>query len=108
MIVVHTSIPLDPARRDEAMDFVEPLVERSRSEDGTVRYRATEDVTEPNVLRFFEQYEDAAAAEAHQQSEEYRRFVEALPDLAAGQIETIQFETDDVEVVEFDAAEASR
>ena len=106
MLIVHTTIPLDPTRREEAVDLVADLAEHSRTEDGTVRYRAMADITEPNVVRFFEQYEDAAAAEAHTESDQYRRFVEALPDLVDGDIETVQFETDNVDVVEFPATAA--
>lgn len=106
MIVIHTTIPLDPTRRDEAMDRIAALVDHTRSEDGTVRYRATRDLSEPDTVRFFEQYEDAAAARAHTESEPYRRFVEALPDVVDGDIETLQFETATVDVVEFTADEA--
>jgi quinol monooxygenase YgiN len=106
MIVVHTTIPLDPDGRAEFEERVAALVEHSRSEPGTLRYHAARDVADPTLLHFFERYEDAAAAEAHTDSEPYRRFVEALPSVAAGSIETTQFETDDVETVEFDAETA--
>lgn len=58
------------------------------------------------MVRFFEQYEDATAAEAHTESGQYRRFIEALPDFVDGEIETVQFETDEVDVVEFTAEAA--
>lgn len=106
MLVVHTTLPIDPDRREKAMEHVAEMVEYSRQESGTVRYRAMEDVTDPNVVRFFEQYEDAAAAEAHTDSEQYRQFVEALPEFVDGEIETVQFEADAVDTVEFSATEA--
>ena len=34
-----------------------------------IDYRAATDVSNPNVVRFFEQYEDAATFEAHSQTE---------------------------------------
>jgi quinol monooxygenase YgiN len=106
VLVVHTSIPVDPERRETVMDLVSTLVEESREEDGVVRYRAMQDLTEPNVIRFFEQYEDAAAAEEHTTSPAYREFVEALPELTTGDVETIQFETAGGGVTEFDPADA--
>lgn len=106
MFVVHTTLRLDPAQRDLAMDLISDLVEHSKAEDGTVRYRALEDLTERHTVGFFEQYEDAAAAEAHTRAEPYRRFVEALPDLVEEEIETVQFEADDVDVARFDASAA--
>jgi quinol monooxygenase YgiN len=94
MIVVHASFPLDPDRREEALDHVETLVERSRAEAGTVEYRATTDVTEPNVVRFLERYEDAAAFEAHTGTDHFRAFQEALPDYLAGDPEITRFEVE--------------
>lgn len=106
MLVVHTSIPVDPERRETVMALVTDLVEQSREEDGVVRYRAMQDLTDPETIRFFEQYEDAAAAEEHTTSPAYREFVEALPEVATGDVETIQFETDDSGVATFDPADA--
>lgn len=106
MFVVHTTIPVNPDQREKAMEYITALVEHSESEDGTVRYYAVEDLLEPNLIRFFEQYDDAAAAETHTKSEPYRQFNMALPEFVSGTIETIQFETDDVNVMEFTAADA--
>ena len=88
------------------MELVAELVEHSRAEDGTVRYRAMTDVDDPDVVRFFEQYEDAAAAEAHAESDVYRRFVASLPDLVDGTIETVQITDGDVQTAEFTPADA--
>ncbi|MFC6988390.1 putative quinol monooxygenase [Haloplanus sp. GCM10025708] len=95
MIVLHASFPIDPERRDEALDLVDELVDKSQAEDGMIEYRATTDVQEPNVIRFFEQYEDAAAFEAHTQTAHFRKFEERLPDLLAGEPEVVRFDVDD-------------
>jgi quinol monooxygenase YgiN len=95
MIVLHASFPIDPDRRDEALEMVDDLVDRSRAEDGMIDYRATTDVKDPNVVRFFEQYEDAEAFEAHTRTEHFRAFEAALPDLLAGEPEVIRFDVDD-------------
>ncbi len=106
MYVVHTTIPIDPERESDLREQIDALVERSRDEDGTVRYRAMKDLTDPNLIRFFEQYESPAAADRHTRSAEYRRFTERLPEVTSGEIETVQFETDDVQTVAFTASEA--
>lgn len=106
MLINHTTISFDPEQRDEAMEQVRALVDHSRTESGTVRYRAMVDIDDANVVRFFEQYEDAAAAKTHTESEQYRQFVESLPDLVDGTIETIQIQSDSVERGEFTAADA--
>lgn len=106
MIVVHTTLPVAEDSDAQLRQYIEDLVAHSRSEDGTVRYRAMRDLTDPSLIRFVEQYEDADAAQKHTQSDAYRQFVEALPEAVDGTIETIQFAADDIDVTEFTAAEA--
>ena len=94
MILVHASFPVDPDRREAVLDRVETLVEHSRAEEGTIEYRATTDVTEPNVVRFVERYEDAAAFEAHTETDHFRAFQEALPEYLVGDPEVVRYEVD--------------
>ncbi|WP_121823424.1 putative quinol monooxygenase [Halostella salina] len=94
MIYVHTTIPFDPERIDDAKDLVADLAERSRDEPGTVRYRAMTDLDDDSTIRFFEQYEDEAAWRAHTETDHYRRFVDRLPDLVDGSMESINVLTD--------------
>ncbi|WP_121821084.1 putative quinol monooxygenase [Halostella salina] len=94
MIVLHASFPIDPDKREEALDLIEDLVEQSQAEDGMIDYRATTDVNDPNVVRFFEQYEDEAAFEAHTQTDHFQEFEAALPDLLAGEPEILRFDVE--------------
>jgi len=94
MIVLHASFPIDPDKREEALELIDDLVEQSQAEEGMIDYRATTDVNDPNVVRFFEQYEDGAAFEAHTQTDHFQEFEAVLPDLLAGEPEIIQFEVD--------------
>lgn len=94
MIVLHAVFPLDPDKRDEALDLITELAEKSRAEPGMIDYRPATDVDDPNMVRFFEQYEDEAAFEAHSQTEHFQEFEAALPDLLAGEPEVTRFEVD--------------
>ena len=94
MLLVHTTVPVDPDRREEALDLIRDLTERSRNEPGTVTYRATTDVMDPTLIRFFELYEDLDAAEAHSATDSYETFEATLPELVDGKIETTQIEFD--------------
>jgi len=89
MIIVHTTISFDPDRRDEAMELVRKLAERSQQEAGTVRYRAMTDLDDEHTVRFFEQYEDEDAWATHTETEHYREFVKRLPELVEGPMETV-------------------
>lgn len=106
MIVVHTTLPVGADGDEQLEQYIEELVAQSRSEDGTVRYRAMRDLTDPSLIRFVEQYEDADAAQKHTQSDAYRQFVEALPEAVDGTIETIQFAADDIDIAELTPTEA--
>jgi len=94
MIVIHASFPVQADELDRALDHVETLVEKSNAEDGMIDYRATRDVTDEHTIRFFEQYEDEAAFEAHTQSEHFLEFAAELPEMLAGDPEVRQFEVD--------------
>lgn len=94
MLVLHAKFPIDPAHREEALDLIEDLVEQSQAEEGMIDYQATTEVGDPNVVRFFEQYESEAAYEAHSESEHLAEFQTALPDLLAGEPEVIRFDVE--------------
>lgn len=100
MIVLHAVFPIDPDSIDEALDHAETLVEETNEEPGVVDYRAARDVEDEYTLRFFEQYEDEAAVEHHTQTEHFRAFEDALPDLLAGEPEVTQFEVSDASELE--------
>ncbi|MFC4449134.1 putative quinol monooxygenase [Halorussus aquaticus] len=99
MIVVHAVVPIDPNRREEALERVRELAEGTRAEDGVLDYAATTDVSDPNVVRFFERYEDEAALDAHQRTDHYREWAAALPEFLDGGVE-------DLDVTQFVVDEA--
>ena len=53
------------------------------------------DINDRNTLRFFEQYEDAEAVEAHVQSDYYQEWMDNLPELVDGQLQNIRFSLDE-------------
>jgi quinol monooxygenase YgiN len=101
MIVVHTSIPVDPDSYDEALAVVADLVERSRQEPGVVRYRATTDIDDEHTIRFFEQYEDEAAWEVHAETDHLQRFEARLPELVDGEMATVSVAGGDLRAYTF-------
>lgn len=100
MIVLHASFPIDPNHRNNALDLIDNLVEQSRAEEGTIEYHAATDVTDPNVVRFFEQYETEAAFEAHTQTAHFQAFEEALPELVTDEPTVVRFDVEDMTELE--------
>jgi quinol monooxygenase YgiN len=105
MIVVHTSIPIDPDRFEEARRLVAALAEQSRQEPGVVSYHATTDVIDDYTVHFFEQYEDESAWEAHAETDHLEQFEARLPELVAGEMETISVTGGDIRAYNFTADE---
>lgn len=105
MIVVHSTIPLDPDRLDEAKQLVASVTEQSREEDGTIRYRAMVDLDDRSTVRFFEQYEDKDAWDAHTESAHYQKFMRQLPTVVDGQMETVNIVGGETHVHHFTADE---
>ena len=106
MFVVHTTIPLDPACKDDALELVENLATAARDLPGVLRYRPAVSLDDC-VLQFFEQYEDRAAVEVKEQLPEYEAFATALSELTDGPLETVQAALDEPPTaVEFDAEDA--
>jgi len=97
MLVVHATFPIDPDRREEALELTGTVAERSREEDGVLDYRVAIDADDRNLLRFFERYEDEAAFEAHLETDHVAELADALPDLLG----------DEPEITRFDVSEAS-
>ncbi|QCC47112.1 putative quinol monooxygenase [Halobellus limi] len=94
MIVLHAAFPIKPEKRSEALDLARDLVEQSNREAGMIDYRAATDVRDENVVRFFEQYEDAEAFESHTETDHFREFEAALDDLLAGEPEVVRFDVE--------------
>ncbi|MFY4814757.1 putative quinol monooxygenase [Haloarcula sp. AONF1] len=100
MLGVHAEFPIDPEKRDEALDLIRELVEQSRAEDGVIDYQVATDIDDPNLFRFTEQYEDEAAFGAHAETDHFETFESALPDLLAGEPDVTRFEVDSASEVE--------
>jgi len=92
MILLYATFPIKPDKRDEAKELLEDLAEAVREVEGVIEYRPMYDLEDENTVRFFEQYEDEAAVEAHTEVPEFGEFQEALPDLLAGEPELLRFE----------------
>lgn len=101
MIVFHASFPIDPDRREEALELIDDLVDQSNREPGMVDYRAATDVQDPNVVRFFEVYQDEAAFEAHTETDHFAAFEERLPAFLAGEPELRRFDVEEAAELEF-------
>ena len=100
MLVVHATFPIDSEQREEALDRAAELVDATREEPGVIEYSALTDLVESDLLRFVEVYEDEDAFAAHVESDHFRAFEAALPDLLGGEPEVMRYEVSDASEVE--------
>lgn len=94
MLVIHAEMPLDPDHREEALEHVQTLVEASQAEAGTINYRAATDVSDPNLVRIVERYEDADAFESHTATDHYQEFERRIAGMLTGEPSVMRFEVD--------------
>lgn len=92
MLVFHATVPIDPARREEAIERASAMAAASRAEAGVIDYQVAVDADDPNVLQFFEQFPDEAGFEAHLEADHYREFMAGLDELLAGEPDVTRFE----------------
>lgn len=65
MIAVFATIRARPGRRDELIEVLRPLIEEARREPGTLVWAMHADVTDEDLLHYYELYESKAAFVAH-------------------------------------------
>ncbi len=82
-IVVFTRLEAAPGRRDELLAAFEPLHEAVGAEPGTVAFAMHEASDEPDVVLFYEVYDDRDALAVHRDSAAVRAVVSRLGDLLA-------------------------
>ncbi|MFB6253735.1 MAG: putative quinol monooxygenase [Halobacteriaceae archaeon] len=100
MIILHAKLPIKEEKMDEALELAKKLVEKSNQEEGMIDYRATRDIEDNNIIRFFEQYEDAEAFQAHNETSHFQEFEEKIPDLLANEPEIIKFKVSETTELE--------
>lgn len=59
---------------DAVLAALRPLTEASRQEPGCLMYQPHRDPESPNVIFLYEQYRDAAALQAHGESEHFKTY----------------------------------
>ena len=72
-----------PGEEDAVAALLAEIVPLSRAEEGMVTYQVHRDPSDPHVFTIYERYRDAAAYDAHLESEHMQRlgFGDAVPRL---------------------------
>ena len=76
---------IKPGKMDQALEAVQTFMRKIRTEPGTLEYIVYRGVEDPNMLFFYEKYEDQDAQAAHGSTEEMKAFVEAITPCIEGE-----------------------
>lgn len=82
MIIVakHTLLP---EYKEEFLNLVKELVDKSRAEAGNVFYKHVQSTDDENVYSFIEGWKDQAAIDSHMQEEYFKRIAKRLEEITA-------------------------
>ena len=80
-VVIAGYISIDPAKREQAIAAVRPLMEATHKEAGCVAYIFSEDLVEPGTFRLFEEWKSQADVDAHTQTPHMATFQKVAPTL---------------------------
>lgn len=92
MIIVKGSIPVKADHRDEALQLLQLLAERSRVEHGCLAYEIYINADSPETFVIWQQWRGLDALESHFASTHVDEFLEAIPDLIDGDVTSARFE----------------
>ena len=69
MLVVRVLVQVKPEKRQQFIDISTPLIAQTNKEPGCLFYSCYQDLVDPNKFLFYEEYENQAAIDAHNQTE---------------------------------------
>ena len=97
MIAVIAKIPVQEAKKDEALAGVKELMKGVATEEGTLAYSLNINKKDPNTLVIIEKYKDKEALGVHSSTPHFKAFMEKAMTFAAGQPEiTVYDEVDSI------------
>ena len=85
MIAVIARVPVQPEKKEEALNAVKELMSHVAKEEGTLYYTLNIDKNQPDTLVFIERYKDKDAFTAHSSTPHFQEFMTKAMAFASGQ-----------------------
>ncbi|HLK59986.1 MAG TPA: putative quinol monooxygenase [Chthonomonadaceae bacterium] len=92
MIVVAGSVTVRPDQRERAVAAAVKMVAATQQEAGCLKYDMYSDLSNPNRIFVFEEWESDAALMAHFQTPHMAEFAGILPEVLAGPPDITRYE----------------
>lgn len=90
MIKVVAKFIVQEDRIEEFKDWTDELIEKTRQEVGNVFYQLYQDVNNPQVLTFIEEWDSQDALGAHMETEHFKKIVPELEKLLIEEMEEVE------------------
>ena len=87
MITIVAKKTIKQGKLEEYKTLVEKLIDESRKEEGCISYNLFEDINNPNILTFIEEWRSEEEIKLHNNSEHYTSIVPKGVDLQEGKTE---------------------
>ena len=85
MFMVMGRFSINPAEREQFLDFARNLIPVERTVKGCVGFEMFEDLLTPNSFLMIEQWEDEAALDAYTETDQYAEHDDTLNTFVVGE-----------------------
>src|SRR5690349_7246928 len=99
MIIVRVRVQVMPDKRQRFIDISTPLIAQTNAEPGCLFYSCYEDLADPNLFMFYEEYEDQAAIAYHNHTAHRIAWWKAVQEVLAEPMEAKVLSNSDVQVI---------
>lgn len=97
MIIVKGEFPIKAQCREQAVALVRALADAARAEDGCLSYEVYLPIDHADVIVVWQQWRSVTALETHFESDHLDAFLDAIPDLIAGDVTSVRFDVRDMD-----------
>lgn len=78
---IIAQLSIQESKTKDFIRLAQVMIKRSNAETGCITYKLMHNINEPNDYMFFEEYENIEAVNAHNSSEHFKTFLNAVSPL---------------------------
>ena len=81
MIRIVAQSVIKDDKREDYIQLAKELIEKSKQEQGCISYGLFQDINNPSIITFIEDWQNQKSIELHRNSEHFKRIVPLFADL---------------------------
>jgi len=91
MIKVVAKFIIKKEKVDQVKSITEDLIEQTRKEEGNIIYELYQDLYNPQIFSFIEEWQSKEALEAHMETKHFKKAVPELENISSAEPEINSF-----------------